>query len=245
MNSLRVLLEGAIDYAGLFPPASLTMPEAIRNYAAYLESEDSWALGRFIVPLARLGEVAGKRWRFSVLAAAGEEIPGDVVEIKAIAAAEIRVPQGATAYFEAPEELIPTIAAAGGRAKIRMGGSSVPDSRDVARFMLRCVHARIGFKATAGLHHPVRSSEMHGFLNTLMAACLVWHGAAESLAQDVLEDTSPESFHFDDDGAAWRDRRLTVAQIADARKNFIAGFGSCSFEEPTQDLRDLGLLCFL
>lgn len=242
MRALRVLLEGAIDYAGLFPPASLQMPDVIRNYETYLESEDSWALGRFIVPLARLHELDKRPWRFSMLAAPGEPVPGDVVEIKAASAEEIRVSEGVTAYFETPLELIPAIAAAGGRAKIRMGGNSVPDSRTVARFMAVCRRERIGFKATAGLHHPIRSSEMHGFLNTLMAACLVWNGADESLAAQVLEDTHAENFRLDDESAAWRDCRLSISQIAEARANFIAGFGSCSFEEPLQDLRALGLL---
>ena len=36
--SLRILMEGLIDYAGLFPPASLDMPTAVRNYAAYRKS---------------------------------------------------------------------------------------------------------------------------------------------------------------------------------------------------------------
>ena len=33
--SLRALLTGIVDYAGLFPPAQLSLDEAIRNYARY------------------------------------------------------------------------------------------------------------------------------------------------------------------------------------------------------------------
>src|SRR5262245_13448346 len=55
-HSLRDLLLGLIDYAGLFPPAALDMPTATRKYAEYLESKYSWALGRFVVPVARLDE---------------------------------------------------------------------------------------------------------------------------------------------------------------------------------------------
>src|SRR5215470_18548612 len=55
-HSLRDLLSGLIDYAGLFPPAALDMPTAAREYAEYRESEYRWALGRFVIPVARLDE---------------------------------------------------------------------------------------------------------------------------------------------------------------------------------------------
>ena len=54
----RVLLDGAIDYAGLFPPAQLDMAGAVVEYGSYLCSEDVWALGAFVVPAARLEELA-------------------------------------------------------------------------------------------------------------------------------------------------------------------------------------------
>src|SRR5262245_40788191 len=54
---LRALLAGVIDYAGLFPPAKLPLDQAIRNYARYRREPDSWMLGRFICPAARLAEL--------------------------------------------------------------------------------------------------------------------------------------------------------------------------------------------
>ena len=59
--ALRALLSGAIDYAGLFPPAALDMASAVRNYEAYRRRPDAWALGRFVVPAARLGEFIALR----------------------------------------------------------------------------------------------------------------------------------------------------------------------------------------
>jgi len=56
--TLRTLIAHAIDYAGLFPPAQLDMPGAVAEYASYIVSSDAWALGRFVVPAARLGELA-------------------------------------------------------------------------------------------------------------------------------------------------------------------------------------------
>jgi len=54
--SVRVLLYGIIDYAGLFPPASLTMSAAAQEYADHRTGADAWALGRFVLPAARLDE---------------------------------------------------------------------------------------------------------------------------------------------------------------------------------------------
>ncbi len=56
--SLRALLSGLIDYAGLFPPARLPMEQAIEEYAERRSGEHAWMLGRFVVPAARLEEFA-------------------------------------------------------------------------------------------------------------------------------------------------------------------------------------------
>jgi hypothetical protein len=55
-DAAGALLRDLIDYAGLFPPASLDMAAAVANYDSYSRSEWNWILGRFIVPVARLGE---------------------------------------------------------------------------------------------------------------------------------------------------------------------------------------------
>ena len=68
-----------VDYAGLFPPASLDMMSAVRRYRQYLTGEDRWSLGRFVVPAARLLEFSAafnevccgeheRVWTLSVLA---------------------------------------------------------------------------------------------------------------------------------------------------------------------------------
>lgn len=80
MNSIRPFLAGIVDYAGLFPPASLDMATAVRNYAEYRSGEECDLLGRFVLPAARLGEFSDSAraflgrggdadpWRLSVLA---------------------------------------------------------------------------------------------------------------------------------------------------------------------------------
>lgn len=86
VNALRTLLDGIVDYAGLFPPAALDMTTAVRNYASYLAERDAWMLGRFVVPIGRLGELEAvpggfpatleHPWRLAALA--GSVIEPDV-----------------------------------------------------------------------------------------------------------------------------------------------------------------------
>ena len=75
--TVRALMTGAIDYAGLFPPAGLTMPDAVARFAEYRRGPHAWMLGRFVVPVARLGELGdavktvaadGLPWSVSVIA---------------------------------------------------------------------------------------------------------------------------------------------------------------------------------
>lgn len=53
----RAFMEKLMDYAGLFPPASLPMETAIRNYIDYTVMPEKWLLGRFVCPAMRLEEL--------------------------------------------------------------------------------------------------------------------------------------------------------------------------------------------
>lgn len=95
--TLQTLLTGAIDYAGLFPPAALSMREAVARYADYRGAAEAWALGRFVVPLARVEELVaaqravgshGQGWRLSVLV--GDDAAADASRIRALNAAHAR-----------------------------------------------------------------------------------------------------------------------------------------------------------
>jgi hypothetical protein len=290
------LLRQLIDYAGLFPPASLSMAASIANFEAYSRSEASWILGRFIVPVGRLGEfeeafsalppsknLTARKWRLSALT--GPDAAEDVsqirsfnerfafrgaaiqsVETKATNAAEIArlskiVPSDIDVYFEIPpincRELIAAIAACGRRAKIRTGGEAAdkfPPPESVIEFMQLCAAADVPFKATAGLHHPLRSIHrftyqadspsgmMHGFVNVFLAAAFLRAGMAAEQALQLLEEQSAAAFQFDADRIRWRGHSLAVEEISGARDNFAVSFGSCSFSEPIDDLRDLHLI---
>ena len=85
------LAAGLVDYAGLFPPASLDMATAVRNYAAYRAASQRRMLGRFIVPVSRLPEFAAAAagllptgrsdspWRLAALG--GTNLTNDLQEI--------------------------------------------------------------------------------------------------------------------------------------------------------------------
>jgi hypothetical protein len=255
-RSLHVLLEGLIDYAGLFPPAALTMTDAVRNYDRYRRGSDSWALGRFVVQLERAGEVPAV---FPVTMLCGSSAIGEAgstIETKATSIEEIiRIAadaDGKTVYVEiADRALLEPIARHGLRAKIRTGGltpDAFPPIGDVAAFLRDCKAAGVAFKATAGLHHPVRclrpltyaadapTGTMHGFLNVFLAAAMLEH------ADEVLREEDAGAFAFDDDAASWRGHRVVTEELERMRETFAISFGSCSFEEPLADLRALGWL---
>jgi len=188
------------------------------------------------------------------------------LETKAASTVEIdhatRIPRDLATYIEIPisappDNLLAAIRLVGGRAKIRTGGVKVdafPPSADIARFLVACAAARVPFKATAGLHHPVRclrpltyekdsvKGVMHGFLNVFLAAAFVQGGMNAADAAELLEEKDSKAFSFDADGASWRKRRVGLNALATMRSTFALSFGSCSFEEPVGELKELGLL---
>src|SRR5215475_13263762 len=135
--------------------------------------------------------------------------------------------------------------------KLRTGGvtaDAFPTSAQIARALVTAATRQLPIKFTAGLHHPIRQfhgevkTKMHGFLNVLGAAVLAAeHQWDADQAVMMLEDEDPRSFLFTDDFFAWREWRIDVERLQYRRK-FVRSFGSCSFDEPREDLRALGLL---
>jgi hypothetical protein len=253
-DSLRALLANLIDYAGLYPPAGLGLPAVLENYEAYLASPESWMLNRLVLPAAMLPQARLRdNWRVTLLV---EGEPGPLpAQVETL---ETRLPHGLSlpTYCEAP---IGEIAAGsrGAFAKVRTGGltpEAIPSSEVLADFLREAASRRIAFKATAGLHHPIRAlrpltyapdspcATMHGFVNVFVAAAFAWHGAERDMVRDVLNETDAVAFQFLTGALRWRGRSLAVAEIQSARRDFAHSFGSCSFEEPVADLRTMGWL---
>jgi hypothetical protein len=300
VSAIRTLMAGIIDYAGLFPPASLSLEQAVANFDAYRRGEDAWALRRFVVPATRLDALAralgarpagaggGEPWRVSALlganlsadvacvgafnqrmssTASGDTVLVDAVELKADSAEGIvracgAIPSDLTSYVELPltgdpAMLVGALANTEMRAKLRTGGvtaEAFPAAADLARMLAACIDAGIPFKATAGLHHPIRAEyrltydpdsptgTMFGFLNVFLAAALLRAGASSADATRMLEETDASAIEADDTGVSWRGRRMSAAELRALRQDGAVSFGSCSFEEPLSDLRRLALL---
>jgi hypothetical protein len=134
-------------------------------------------------------------------------------------------------------------------AKVRCGGprlENVPSPDDLAEFIVAAQRCGVPWKATAGLHHPVRGTYdgtvMHGFLNVFIAGIALYAGAiTPDRVIAVLEEEDTLAFVVDPTHVAWRDARVDAETVAAARAHCVA-FGSCSFAEPVNGLRALGIL---
>jgi len=135
--------------------------------------------------------------------------------------------------------------------KLRTGGvtpDAFPTSAQIARALVVPATHQVPIKFTAGLHHPLRQyreevqTRMHGFLNVLGAAILAAeHKWNEKQTATMLEDENLKSFSFGDEFFAWREWKIDIKRLKGRRK-FVTSFGSCSFDEPREDLRMLRLL---
>lgn len=197
----------------------------------------------------------------------------DAIEMKVASPGEIDeameiLPAMIAPAFELPKDILfggdprGFIAALAGNqaaAKIRCGGVTpdlIPTSADIGAVMHACNAGDVPFKATAGLHHPIRSEHplsyepdaptgmMHGFVNVFLAGAFVRSikGFDLDTTIAVLDETDPGAFVFDDEQVAWRDVVLPIVSLARVREGFATSYGSCSFDEPRDDLRALGLL---
>jgi hypothetical protein len=240
------VLERLIDHAALFPPASMSLEDALEEDRRARESPHAALLNRFVVQVGRLDELPASRPPLSVVL----DRPDDarlLADVDGVEAVELRLdgarpasadlvkayallqPLGVETYFELVLDrswrdslpaAIGAIAAMGGRVKLRCGGEVTPTIEQVAFVITCCREAGVPFKATAGLHHAVRRGEEHGFLN-LLAAASAPRGELEAVLAE--EDAS----------------RL---ELSESGRSLFTGFGSCSWSEPVEDLVELGLL---
>jgi hypothetical protein len=225
-------------------------------------------LGRFMDNLAAdLADVAACRQRHGErvtidvleLKLPASEIAEDVRKYFLRTMAQHTVPAEVTTFVEPPAGDLPLAGALiqslkrdfGGPDvgfKMRAGGleaSAFPRCEQVAHLVGSCAANGVRFKATAGLHHPLPrfdeqiGARMHGFVNLFAAGVLT---ADPVEITKILKDEGPSHFRFDDDGLSWGALSAPLDTIRRARMTTMTSFGSCSFDEPRDDLRALGWL---
>lgn len=322
--SLQAFLKGIIDYAGLFPPADLSLDTSIQNYSKYRKSEDAWMLSRFIIPASRLSELEpykevlfgeGEPFAFSVLGKGtetiseyfdhladveqeieqfhrtqGDRVTTDILEIKLPREAVVandgklltEVYEKTTKQFEGSSVLPDEIFVEGvfdtnwekeislileklsehnekfRHSKVRIGfklrcggveSHMFPSVEQVAFTLNNVREKNLVLKCTAGLHHPIRhysdtvQTKMHGFFNVFGGAMLGYaHDLSTDQLEEILSEEDPDHFTFRDTGFRWKEIEVATEEIAELRKVALISFGSCSFDEPREDLEQLGLL---
>lgn len=286
--SLRTLLDQAIDYAGLFPPAALPMEQAAAEFAELRHGEHAWLVRRFVCPVAWLGDLlpllpesVEEPWQVTALGtslegyrqdlnaierfeeqAAGRALveayevkasPADLGAggLKAVANAGFEEVFVELAWGEEQLDALHRLAAVEGiGAKARTGGleaSAFPSVEQVGAFVHECLSLDLPFKLTAGLHHPLPrhdegvQARMHGFLNVLLATSLaVAHDWSREEVCRALAEEDAKAIWFTDCGAGWRDWEASLDDL-EAGREFFVSWGSCSVQEPLDDLAALRL----
>lgn len=223
-----------------------------------------WSLSLVTNSLAELEQAfAGANDRIQI--AALEFTPQSPDTVRSLIA---QLPPQFDAFFEIPlddsfADAIAVLKGTSASAKVRTGGltqSAIPGSKQLAQWICTCAAARIPFKATAGLHHPFpgtyrltyeansSTAPMHGFLSVAIAAAFAYSQAieVEEIVQLLEINSDSDSLQFQPDRLIWHSlqgkRQLTLPEIQTARQQFFRSFGSCSFQEPIDDLKNLGLI---
>ncbi len=325
VDGRKALFGNLIDFAGMFPPASLDTAAAVAGYRSARNGPHAWMLGRFLCPASRLEELAAV---LTATMTAGEppwsvgaifDGPGAVEAATSfhrhmtpgaeIGAVELRTPPEAVGVGKSVEDAIGLLAPLADAAasvsptvtpyleivrtdtwatsfrmvvdaiaelskrrlrpigaKLRTGGldaAAFPTPEQVARFITACAAREVPFKFTAGLHHPIRHRWVdldvmgldvmgldvmgldvmrHGFLNLLVAAALAVEGADETVLVAAIAEEDPEAFGVGPAGVTWAGRRIGVSAVRRSRGSLFPAYGSCSFDEPVDDLVALGIL---
>ena len=239
-DARRALIGGLIDHAPTFPPARLAKAEARAEDRRARAGAEAWVLGRLVWPASWLPELVDyDRVPLSVV------LDGPLPAIGRIEAVETRWPELPTfdgeVFVEVPlddglEQNLERVQAADALAKVRCGGERTPTSAELARFVRACSDIGLPFKASAGLHHAVRSGDAHGFINLLAAALF------PERAEEALDEEDPAAFAVDGERFAWAGLEADAAAIARMRRERFRSFGSCSFAEPIDELRALAIL---
>ncbi|NJP93744.1 hypothetical protein HCN51_30600 [Nonomuraea sp. FMUSA5-5] len=249
------LYTALIDDAGLFPPTSLHMDEALARNERDLERGSDVLTHRFLCPASRLDRLRARDYRprrIGLIADTSElpdwgDLPVDYVETRlppdtsvAELADTLGLRDGVRLFAEVPARKTAMDVPDGVGLKVRCGGTTAeefPPVEHLGQFIRSCAESGIPFKATAGLHHAVRhfdpslGVDRHGFLNLLLAVCEAVEGRDPA---PVLRTT--------DVGHLVRLAHAVQQDTAERARQLLVSYGSCNTSAPLEDLRTLGLI---
>ncbi len=194
LDARRVLFEGLVDYAGLFPPAAESMRDAVARYDEYRRGSHAWALGKFVVPVARLAEfeaaaraviTSGERWPLALIAGADFAADIRVIEEFVQRASSIAI----VAAIEVKGSTLDAVGSIGRSAALLR--ANVPDAFDVYvevpiandSAILLAGLAEFGLRAkvrTGGVEAGAFPSahQLAGFLNACVATGVTFKATA-------------------------------------------------------------------
>ncbi|HEY5429440.1 MAG TPA: hypothetical protein VIK04_10015 [Solirubrobacteraceae bacterium] len=257
------VLDRLFDDASQFPPGDLSLEAAVASHVRWRDGLHRRWVGRFLLPVRRVAAfaelVAEDAHRFEL----GLVVPADIPQSAAAQAARLLGTRANVTAIEIPLRAGPAVIAGwrgafpraelflegssgdvaaigrlGARPKLRCGGlapEAVPSVPMVAKFVVESVARGLPFKATAGLHQPLRhldadlGVEVHGFLNLWVATRRAQTRAPHREIEEALTRTDLGSL------------ALGEEELQAARTSFTA-FGTCSISEPIAALAQLGLL---
>lgn len=122
-------------------------------------------------------------------------------------------------------------------AKLRTGGltpDAVPTAEQIANALVTLKENGVAFKATAGLHQPLRhfdkdvGADVFGFFNVWFAAAAIYTQPANvGQLTEILQATQSSFFQFASEVASAGTFRFSLADLAKTRSEFALSFGSC------------------
>lgn len=252
-------LAGLFDDAAIFPPGNAAVEVALKAHLARRATPDGRFVGPLICDVERLPQLLDHVRRPLAVSLVGT--PAEITTAQAFVVLSplrvVGVEVRPTGSQEAPlpdfpvrltaverpwaaagcaADLDPDAAygvPAGAVLKLRCGGDVVPTVEQVAAAMSWCVAHHQPFKLTAGLHRALASTgaagQAHGFVNVMAAVVAALDGLDPA---PVLAASTPDEL-----AAAGAD----LDRLAESRR-LLRSIGTCSIDEPLDDLRALGWL---
>ncbi|MBK6507553.1 MAG: hypothetical protein IPG02_18390 [Ignavibacteria bacterium] len=319
LTSVKGFLHNTIDYAGLFPPASLNLEDSFDNFVEYSNGSYNWMLSKFICPFRKTKDLSllpgfkssTQKIRLSLLSASSlktdeflllfkddilsyRKLPDEFHDKSIFETIELKFPlelvernskDSIRIFLDSLSEIVkehfdhrififcelPLIgdfdhnlkntvkeicehneAFNDAGFKLRTGGtdpSDIPSPDILVSSIRQCLVHNVTLKFTAGMHHPIRhldkgmNAKMHGFVNVFGAGILAFrHTISDRELREMISDEDPANFKFSYDAFEWREWKSDTEEIHGARNGLVLSFGSCSFDEPVEDLKKLHLI---